>query len=112
MAGSPIGDGLGDACDADDDDDGYADVDESAIGTVGDDNCAGIPGPGGDGWPADFDMNAVINLTDLFNVLPPYFGSSTGDPDYSERRDLVPDGVINLSDVFKVLPPTFGQTCT
>ena len=44
--------------------------------------------------------------------LPPYLGSGTGDPDYSERRDLFPDGVINITDVFKVLPPMFGSSCT
>jgi hypothetical protein len=30
----------------------------------------------GDAWPADFDMNRVINITDVFKVLPPVFGSS------------------------------------
>ncbi len=73
-----------------------------------------------DAWPPDFDDNRVINLGDVFNVLPPHFGSSPGMPDtdgdgvadWSPRRDLVPDGVINLGDVFMVLPPVFGTSCT
>ena len=90
--------------------DGFTDVDEAAIGT---DVSAGCPdGPAHDAWPSDFDMNGVVNITDVFQVLPPYFGTSTGDPNYSERRDLVPDGVINITDVFRVLPPVFGTICT
>jgi len=65
-------------------------------------------------------MNKVINLGDVFNVLPPHFGSSPSIPDtngdgiidWSPRRDLVPDGFINLGDVFMVLPPYFGYMCT
>lgn len=53
-----------------------------------------------------------MNITDIFNVLPPYFGSTAagGDP-YSPRRDLVPDGVINITDASKMLPPLFGSVC-
>jgi hypothetical protein len=57
---------------------------------------------------------------DVFNVFPPYFGSSPGNPDtngdgtpdWSVRHDLVPDGVINLGDVLMVFPPFFGYMCT
>ena len=52
-----------------------------------------------------------MSLTDVFQVLPPIFGSNSADPQYSARSDLVPDGVINLEDVFPVLPPTFGTGC-
>jgi hypothetical protein len=31
--------------------------------------------PMADAWPSDFDINTVINISDAFNVLPPYFGS-------------------------------------
>ena len=55
-------------------------------------------------------MNRVINMLDLSEVLPPYFGTTV--PPTSPRRDLVPDGFINIVDVARVLPPIFGQTCT
>ncbi len=90
--------------------DGFSDADEGTIGTDPADNCPDDPAD--DAWPSDFDMNTVINLGDVFNVLPPYFGTSPPDPNYSVRRDLVPDGVINLGDVFMVLPPYFGSSCT
>ena len=67
---------------------------------------------GHDAWPADFDQNNSINTTDVFQVLPPVFGSSTGGPTYDQRADLSPDGVINTSDVFLVLPPFLGSTCS
>jgi len=57
-----------------------------------------------------FDDNRTVNVTDLFNVLPPYFGTSA--PPTSLRRDLVPDGFINITDVFRVLPPFYGSGCT
>lgn len=94
----------------DEDCDGWSSADEGFIGTEAQDNC---PDDTTDiCWPPDFDMNQVINISDLFQVLPPYFGSSLGNPIYSERRDLMPDSVINIADLFKVLPPYFGQTCT
>jgi hypothetical protein len=66
---------------------------------------------GHDAWPPDFDTNRVINITDVFRVLPPIFGSSCGQPNFSIRADLDPNCVINITDVFKVLPPIFGTSC-
>jgi hypothetical protein len=37
---------------------------------------------------------------------------AVGQPNYSQRRDLVPDGVVNIREFLKVLPPYFGQSCT
>ncbi|MHC4091954.1 MAG: hypothetical protein ACYSVY_17090, partial [Planctomycetota bacterium] len=101
----PLGDGD---CDA------WTTADEAIIGTDTGLAC------GTNAWPPDFDDSQVINITDVFEVLPPYFGSSpsipdtNGDtiPDWSVRRDLSPDEVINITDVFLVLPPWFGKTCT
>ena len=98
--------------------DGYSSADEGTITTDPNDDCADDPTD--DAWPSDFDMNTFINLGDVFNVLPPYFGSSPGlpdtngdtIPDWSVRRDLQPNGFINLGDVFMVLPPYFGWNCT
>jgi hypothetical protein len=98
----------------DSDSDGFVDGAEGFVGTDPADACADTESANDeadDKWPSDFDDNRIINITDLFQVLPPYFGSSTGDPNYSARQDLDPNGVINIADMFKVLPPTFGQTC-
>ncbi|MDP2674299.1 MAG: hypothetical protein Q8Q00_05245 [Dehalococcoidia bacterium] len=54
--------------------------------------------------------DGVINISDVFFLLPPTFGTAV--PPTSARRDIVPDNVINISDVFKVLPPYFGVVCT
>ena len=51
----------------------------------------------------------VINTTDVFQVLPPTFGTSV--PPTSPRFDLFPDGVINTTDLFRVLPPFLGSSC-
>jgi hypothetical protein len=91
----PPGDGD---CDA------FTDTDEGLIGTDPNLFC----GPGG--WPADFDDNQVINILDVGEVLPPYFGTSV--PPTSPRRDLVVDGFINILDVGMTLPPYFGYVCT
>ena len=83
--------------------DGFSSTDEGVIGTNADVWC------GTGNWPSDFDNSKVINISDVFFVLPPTFGTAV--PPTSARRDLVPDGVINISDVFKVLPPYFGSSC-
>jgi hypothetical protein len=99
----------------DSDGDGYTDADE---GTIGTDPALACPltdiadDEEPDAWPPDFNDDRVVNITDAFQVLPPHFGSSMGDPNFGERWDLAPDGVINISDVFKVLPPVFGSSCT
>jgi hypothetical protein len=168
------GDGQGDACDSDDDNDGAADAGEGPCGGdqfdaaviperingayagVDDDGdtavdealppgsenfdcdddwftgnvemfvfeaadtvddqapCPETPFPGDDvydRWPADFDDNQVVNVLDFSQMLPPFFGSTTGDPNYRPRRDLLPDGVINVLDLRGVLPPVFGHVC-
>ncbi len=95
----------------DTDGDAHPNDNELIIGTDPLVDCPLVPGSH-DAWPADFDMNRIINLGDVFPVLPPTFGTSTGQPGFSARADLMPDGIINLGDVFPVLPPTFGTNCT
>ena len=96
---------------ADDPDcDGTSSADEVVIGTDPTEACPLTIGTH-DAWPADFDMNRTINTVDVFFVLPPIYGSTTGGSNYSLRADLVPDGVINTVDVFKVLPPIYGSSC-
>lgn len=96
----------------DSDCDGFTDGAEGTIGTDPANPCADTPLAGDeldDKWPSDFDDNTLVNITDLFNVLPPFFGTAV--PPTSARRDLVPSGVINISDLVRVLPPYFGYDC-
>jgi len=91
--------------DNDDDGDGYSNFTEAYLGTNPDLAC------GENAWPPDFDSNQVINVTDVFQVLPPNLGTTVPSPT-PFRYDLSPNGVINTTDVFKVLPPHFGTSCT
>ena len=59
----------------------------------------------------DLAHKTLVNILDVNKVLPPYFGSTCGGPDYAERQDLDANCVINILDVNKVLPPTFGSVC-
>lgn len=101
---------LLDSIPLDTDGDHFSDADEIVIGTDPLEACPLIVGVH-DAWPVDFDMNRVINTTDYFQLAPPVFGSSVGDPYYTVRADIVPDGVINTTDVFQVLPPVLGSSC-
>jgi len=100
------------------DGDGYTGNDELTIFSAADTRDDQAPCPEtpiaedepNDRWPPDFDDNQIVNISDVFQVLPPYFGTVA--PPTSPRRDLAPDAVINVSDVFKVLPPFFGLGCT
>ena len=106
------GDTLVNTVDLDDDGDGILDADEHQILT--DSLHACHDGVGYPDWPPDFNDSFVINVTDVFQVLPPAFGTSAGSesPDYSRRADIAPNGVINVTDVFRVLPPVLGSSCT
>jgi hypothetical protein len=117
---------VGGTCSAvsslDSDGDGYTDGVERAIGTDSVDPCPDTSdsnderGPAfGEPlspWPPDIDDNRVINILDVGEVLPPYFGIDSNDPGWDPRRDLYPNGVINVLDMGEMLPPWFGQSCT
>jgi len=117
--------------DGDDDNDSYTDSNEIRATTDPLDRCGDTAaawdeeGPVRDyesisPWPPDFDDNRVVNVTDMSQVLPPYYGSSVYRPDttgdgiaeYTPRRDIASDGVINITDVSAMNPPVFGSTCT
>ncbi len=115
VPGDNDGDTVPDPVDTDDDNDGFGDTDELFIGTDHLDPCADTmtaEDEADDKWPPDFNDDQVVNLADVFQVLPPIFGSSSDDPLYSARSDLVPDGVINLGDVLQMFPPIFGTACS
>lgn len=104
------GDGIINPTDLDDDGDGTSDVDEGRIVTDSLQWCNN--GTGYDDWPPDFNGDTVINTTDIFRVLPPFFGTSIGQPSFNKRADIAPNGVINSIDVFHVLPPFLGSSCS
>ena len=166
-------DGMGNACDPDDDGDKVNDVDETNCGSdplniskrperidlPGDDDGDGQvneplpPGSenydcdgdgfkgsvenliysatgtgrnqdpcGENGWPADFDNNNALSLTDLASFIAPArrLGTSSGDPNYDARHDIVPGSNfgshINIQDLAALItgptayPPMFGGT--
>ena len=117
--------GTGDDCTVtslDSDGDGFSNSVETYLGTDPNRACPATPAANDepvDTWPPDFDDNQVINIIDLTQLMPPYFGSTAqnpdtnndGNPEYTPRRDLVPDGVINIIDVNKLLPPVYGSNC-
>ena len=83
---SVVGDDFGDACDDDDDNDGFEDDVEAYLGTVALDNCpGGPPGPGGDAWP--FDNNIDRYVTVVEDILT-YAGKISPDPLHLEDRAL------------------------
>jgi len=106
-------DGIGDVCDPDDDNDGYSETAEGAIGTADNDNCtAGSgPGPNTDAWPPDMDLSNAVNISDLVPFKAHFGATDPGDPIYDARFDLDVSGNINISDLvpFKV---HFGMNCT
>ncbi len=110
-----IGDSMGDACDTDDDNDGYSDIDEATIGTNPLDPC------GTDGWPADLVSGSVptstnkVNIQDITSFLAPFrrLNSNLNDFPNNRRWDLVPGkGVstfdINIMDLTALIAGTTG----
>jgi len=117
---SVVGDGLGDACDADDDNDRWVDAagpvagkaDESYVGTVALDNCACGPGPGGDAWPLDIDHSCDISNTgDIFNFRG-RLGATPGQPNWWQRLDLDQSGDISVTGDIMTYRGKLGMTCT
>jgi len=99
-AGATVsGDSTGDACDADDDNDGFSDGVETAIGTNPLDNCRGDPGSGGDAWPLDNNVDGAVNVVDIM----PYRGKIPGavDATHPKRLDLDNNNFLNILDVIK-----------
>ncbi|MCH7577225.1 MAG: hypothetical protein IH822_05470 [Chloroflexi bacterium] len=95
------GDGLIDACDLDDDNDGWYDVAEASIGTQPLQACGGA-----NAWPADTDGNGIILGSDVFFITSRFFLTSSS-PSFTPRADIgnltgPRDGIIIGSDVFAV----------
>ena len=98
------GDTLGDACDADDDNDGFSDVVEMSAGTSPLLDC------GVDAWPADISNDGFSDTADI-SALTAVFGQSV--PPAPARRDISPDppdGFVDTEDIAR-LTALFGQSC-
>jgi len=112
---SVVGDPEGDACDDDDDNDGFDDDVETYLPTQALDNCTCGPGPGGDAWPLDINMDCYISV--VGDVLPyaGHIGAQGGpppDPNWLQRLDTDASNWITV--VGDVLPfaGNIGAHCT
>src|SRR5207247_10531404 len=108
---SVAGDGQGDACDPDDDNDGWTDSAEALIGTNALDNCTGAPGSGGDAWPTDLNSDSFSDIADVA-FLTGSFGDAV--PPALPRYDIAPDTPDRFVDITDVARMTsvFGQRCS
>jgi len=109
-AGGPDtdGDGWGDVCDDDDDNDEFDDVVEQYLGTDPLDACPDDLTD--DAWPPDIVIDTVVDIFDALTFLPA-FPSAEGGPNYSQRLDFSPDGVIDIFDALTFLAH-FPSACT
>jgi glucose/arabinose dehydrogenase len=101
------GDGQGNACDLDDDNDAWGDGGESIIGT---DPLDGCPDNTADNaWPPDINNDRTITFGDI-GLLTSIFGQTV--PPAPVRRDVAepPNALINFGDIGR-LTSLFGQTC-
>jgi len=115
------GDGLANADDPDDDNDGWVDAggpvagraDEAYLGTVPVDDCANSPpGPGGDAWPLDVNMDTFV--TTVGDVLAYSGDIGKGVAQYPElqRLDLNEDASITVVGDVLLFSGKIGTSCT
>jgi hypothetical protein len=104
------GDGLGDVCDDDDDNDGFTDEIESYLLTDPLDACA--DGPSDDAWPLDQNRDKFINLGGDLRDYPSKIGCNVATNPQCRRLDLNGDGFINLGGDVNLYIGKISQTCT
>jgi hypothetical protein len=106
------GDEWGNACDSDDDNDGFDDTIEAYLGTDPLDDCPDDPSD--DAWPPDINMDTEVNVLDMFRfVLADVLATELGDPNFNARFDLNADQSINVLDLFQyVVLDVLATECT
>ena len=113
-----IGDGVGDACDDDDDNDGYSDSNEALIGTNPLYPCGNL------GWPADLVSSTMspnkVDIMDVTSFIAPSrrLNSNPGDAGFNARWNIntasFPGSLINIADLTALFagplayPPMLG----
>ena len=100
-------DGVGDACDSDDDNDGWSDVAEGVIGTSPLLKC------GTNAWPPDINDDGHVDMIGDISRVAGEFGKQV--PPAPPRYDIAPDPPDHLIDVIgdiSRLAGLFGQSCT
>jgi hypothetical protein len=88
--------------------DGFTTAIENHIGTDPTKHC------GVDAWPVDFNNDQIVDLSDVFKMVPGLNQTVTQPPLSGTiptiRMDLNGDGFISLDDIFKVVP-FLNTTC-
>ena len=105
------GDGIGDACDTDDDNDEFDDAVEAYLGT---DTLAACPLVVGshDAWPLDVNMDKAITVAgDALNFRD-RIGTAPGDPNWWERMDFNMDSAITVAGDALMYRQMIGKSCT
>jgi len=107
------GDGIGDICDADMDNDSrgvtvggvavFTDAAEDYMGIDWRRDC------GLDAWGPDFNGDGSVDIFDVADIKA-HFNTAAGNPAYTARNDLSADGKINIVDL-AVMKRFFLQTC-
>jgi hypothetical protein len=112
---SVAGDSLGDECDDDDDNDEFDDDVETYLSTVALDNCACGPGPGGDAWPLDINMDCFVTVAGDAIYFRGHIGACGGppaDPKWLQRLDLNADNYITVTGDALLFRGMIGESCT
>jgi len=92
------GDGLGNACDDDDDNDGFTDEVETYLGTDHLDACP--DNPSDDAWPLDINNDTWVRLGDVL-AFSGRLGTNVGELNYDNRLDFNADGTIRMNDILR-----------
>lgn len=107
------GDNAGDACDQDDDGDGWEDTVEQFTGTSPVKQCASTTKAHDetpDSEPSDFNDDRATTISDVLSYAPT-MNKADPDPAYSARHDLDMNGSTTLADVV-LIGPRYNTRCT
>jgi hypothetical protein len=104
-------DGLGNACDPDDDNDNWTDIDENAIGTDTLDACTDEPGDL-DAWPPDNNMDRFVTTVGDVVAYAGNIGKSVVEYSELQRLDLNADGYVSIVGDVLLYGGMIGQSCT